>query len=120
MSRSRSIWLEPIFQIPLVFLFVSLIGFALFRFFDFGWGNNIKWMMFWLGAFWISLMWTITLPLDRIVFQGLMRMPWNFAGQLALGNALFWTVATLGVLLKLLRVPLPNELPYPLFPNQPF
>jgi Ca-activated chloride channel family protein len=39
-------------------------------------------------------MWLLTLPLDKWIFQDLMKLPMNLAGQLALGNALFWSVAT--------------------------
>lgn len=120
MAKNRSMWLEPILQIPVILLGFCFIGYALFRFFDFGWGNNLKWMVFWLGSAWIAFAWALTLPLDRLLFQGVFRMPWNLAGQLALCHALFWTVAVAGVLLKLLRLPLPSDLPdipYPIFPQ---
>ncbi|MFP4221790.1 MAG: hypothetical protein ACLFM4_02580 [Phormidium sp.] len=122
MSKSRSMWLEPIVQIPLIIFGICLIGYALFRFFDFGWATNLKWMLFWMGAAWISLMWALTLPLDRVLFQGVFGMAWNLAGQLAIGHALFWTVAVLGILLKLLRLPIPDipdvlpEFLEPIFP----
>ncbi len=57
--------------------------------------SNRRWVIFWLGAAWISLMWLLILPLDRWIFQGWLKLPMNLAGQLALGNAFFWTVATL-------------------------
>lgn len=56
--------------------------------------SNRRWVIFWLGAAGISLMWLLILPLDRWIFQGWMKMPINLAGQLAVGNAFFWTVAT--------------------------
>lgn len=56
--------------------------------------SNLKWIIFWLGAAWVALMWTLTLVLDRWIFQGFMKMAPNLSGQLALGNALFWTVLT--------------------------
>jgi Ca-activated chloride channel family protein len=60
--------------------------------------NNWRWVFLWLGLAWIALMWTLTMPLDRWLFQGLFKMPINLAGRLALGNALFWTTATPGIL----------------------
>ena len=56
--------------------------------------NNWRWILLWLGLAWIALMWTVIMPLDRWIFQGLFQMPMNFSGRLALCNALFWTVAT--------------------------
>ena len=56
--------------------------------------SNRNWIIFWLGAAWISFMWLLTLPLDKWIFQDLMKLPMNLAGQLALGNALFWSIAT--------------------------
>jgi Ca-activated chloride channel family protein len=70
--------------------------------------TNIKWIVLWLGAAWIALMWTLTLPLDRWIFQGLMRLEMPLAGQLSLGNALFWSVLTpilIWQILKLLDLP---------------
>jgi Ca-activated chloride channel homolog len=60
--------------------------------------SNWKWILLWLGLAWIALMWMLTMPLDRWIFQGLFKMPINFSGRLALGNALFWTAATPGIL----------------------
>lgn len=57
--------------------------------------TNFKWIIFWLGSTWISLMWLLVLPLDKWVFQGLMNYPMNLSGKYALFNALFWTALTL-------------------------
>jgi len=59
--------------------------------------SNLRWIIFWLGMAWICLMWTLVLPLDRWIFQGIYNLPMDLAGQLALGNALFWTMATPGI-----------------------
>lgn len=56
--------------------------------------SNLKWIVLWLGAAWIAFMWLLTLPLDRWIFQNLMKYHWSLSGQLALGNALFWSVVT--------------------------
>jgi len=56
--------------------------------------SNLKWILFWLGLAWMALMWLLILPLDRWVFQSFLKLPMNIAGQIALGNALFWTVVT--------------------------
>jgi Ca-activated chloride channel family protein len=56
--------------------------------------SNWRWIMLWLGLAWIFLMWMVTMPLDRWIFQGLLKIRFDFSGRLALGNALFWTVAT--------------------------
>jgi len=56
--------------------------------------SNLRWILLWLSAAWLSGMWAIMLPLDRWVFQGWMGLPMNLSGQLALGNALFWSVLT--------------------------
>jgi Ca-activated chloride channel homolog len=56
--------------------------------------SNRRWLILWLGGAWVSLMWMLCLPLDQWVFQGLIKLPMNLSGQLALGNALFWSVAT--------------------------
>lgn len=116
MSRRHSLWLEAIVQIPLIFLGICLVGYALFRVLEIGGGNQLKWIVFWLGTSWISLMWTLTLPLDRLL-QGILSLRWSLAGQLALGHSLFWTVATSLLLWKLLRLPIPPDLPFPLFPK---
>ncbi|XWK90809.1 MAG: vWA domain-containing protein [Phormidium sp.] len=67
--------------------------------------SNIKWIIFWLGAAWIALMWMITIPLDRWIFQGLMNQPPNLGGQLAIGNALFWTVLTPIIVWRIFGLP---------------
>jgi Ca-activated chloride channel homolog len=54
--------------------------------------SNLKWILFWLGLAWIALMWLLVLPLDRWLFQLLLKLPMNIAGQVALGNALFWSI----------------------------
>lgn len=65
--------------------------------------SNLKWILFWLAMAWISLMWLCVLPLDRWVLQKF--YPFNLAGRLAMGNALFWTAATLSALWKLVGIP---------------
>jgi Ca-activated chloride channel family protein len=67
------------------------------QFFD-RFNSNGRWIILWLGLAWIALMWMLSMPLDRWIFQGLLKMPLNLAGRLALGNAFFWTAATPGVL----------------------
>lgn len=66
--------------------------------------SNWRWIVFWLGLAWIALMWTLTMPLDRWIFQGLFKIPMNLAGRLALGNALFWTAATPGILWRIYQL----------------
>jgi Ca-activated chloride channel homolog len=72
-------------------------------FFD-SFNNNWKWIIFWLGLAWIAFMFTIIMPLDRWIFQGLFRMPINLAGRLAIANALFWTAATPGILWRIYQI----------------
>ena len=67
--------------------------------------SNLKWIIFWLGLAWICLMWTLVLPLDRWLFQGLFKMRIDGAGKLAIANALFWTVATLSALWRFWGIP---------------
>jgi Ca-activated chloride channel family protein len=70
--------------------------------------SNLKWIVLWLGAAWVAFMWLLTLPLDRWIFQGIMKYHWSLAGQLALGNAIFWSVVTpliLWQMWKLLGLP---------------
>jgi Ca-activated chloride channel family protein len=67
------------------------------QFFD-RFNSNWRWIILWLGIAWIALMWMLTMPLDRWIFQGLLKMSLNLSGRLALGNALFWTAATPGIL----------------------
>ncbi len=67
--------------------------------------SNIKWIIFWLGAAWVSLMWMLTLPLDRWIFQGLMKQEMPVAGRLALGNAFFWSVLIPILVWKLFGLP---------------
>lgn len=67
--------------------------------------SNLKWIIFWLGLAWICLMWTLVLPLDRWLFQGLLKMRIDLAGKLAIANALFWTVATLSALWRFWGIP---------------
>ncbi len=68
--------------------------------------SNIKWVIFWLGAAWIALMWTLTMPLDRWLFQGMMKMNMTVAGKAALGNAFFWTAFTPSIIWKLVGLPI--------------
>jgi Ca-activated chloride channel family protein len=70
------------------------------QFFD-RFNNNLPWVITWLGLAWICLMWVLVLPLDRWLFQGIMKMKMSLAGFLALGWAGFWTAVTppLGYLL---------------------
>ena len=67
--------------------------------------SNLKWIVFWLGLAWICLMWTLVLPLDRWLFQGLLNMRIDLAGRLAISHALFWTVATLSAIWKFWGIP---------------
>ncbi len=67
--------------------------------------SNLRWIIFWLGAAFICLMWMLTLPLDRWVFQGLIGLDMTLGGQLALGNALFWTILTIIVVWRLFGLP---------------
>jgi len=63
--------------------------------------SNIKWIIFWLGCAWIALMWMLIMPIDRWILQGIMQSHWTVSGKLALGNALFWTFATPGIIWRL-------------------
>lgn len=63
--------------------------------------SNSRWVLFWLGVAWICLMWVLVLPLDRWFFQGVRGLPMHVAGQLALGHALFWTLATPGIVWRI-------------------
>ncbi|MBD1888609.1 VWA domain-containing protein [Coleofasciculus sp. FACHB-SPT9] len=56
--------------------------------------SNLKWLILGLGATWIALMWTLILPLDRWLFQGLIGLNRSLSGQLSLSNALFWSILT--------------------------
>lgn len=56
--------------------------------------SNLRWIALWLGAAWVALMWLLALPIDRWILQGWFGLPMNLAGQLSLGNALFWSVLT--------------------------
>jgi Ca-activated chloride channel homolog len=56
--------------------------------------SNLRWLVLFLGAAWIALMWFLTLPLDQWIFQGLLKFPMHTAGQLAIGNAFFWSGLT--------------------------
>lgn len=67
--------------------------------------SNIRWVIFWLGAAFICLMWMLTLPLDRWLFQGLIGLDMTLSGQLALSNALFWTFLTMIVVWRLFGLP---------------
>lgn len=70
--------------------------------------SNLRWVMFWLSGAFIFLMWTLTLPLDRWLFQGIMGLNMTLSGQIALGNALFWTVVTLIAIWKGFGIPFGN------------
>lgn len=72
-----------------------------FNFFN----SNLRWIAFWLGFAWISLMWMLVLPLDRWLFQGLLNMKIDRSGRLAISHALFWTVATLSAIWKFWGIP---------------
>ncbi|MCW6036187.1 VWA domain-containing protein [Spirulina subsalsa FACHB-351] len=63
--------------------------------------TNLKWILLWLACAWVALMWLLVMPLDRWIFQDLFKFKMNTSGQLALGNAFFWTAATPGILWKI-------------------
>lgn len=63
--------------------------------------TNIRWIIFWLGAAWIAFVWMLTLPLDRWIFQRMLKLPMHLAGKLALSHSLFWTTTTLIVIWRL-------------------
>lgn len=67
--------------------------------------SNLKWIVFWLGFAWISLMWMLVLPLDRWLFQGALGMQIDRAGKLAISHALFWTVVTFSAIWKFWGIP---------------
>ncbi len=73
------------------------------KFFD-RFNRNLRWIFLWLGAAWVAFIWLLTLPLDRWIFQNLMKFHWSRAGQLALGNSLFWSVFTPMILWRLFQV----------------
>ncbi|MFW6359669.1 MAG: VWA domain-containing protein, partial [Chroococcales cyanobacterium] len=66
--------------------------------------SNLKWIIFWLGMAWIALMWLITMPLDRWVFQGIFKLHWSPAGKFALFHALFWTALTPAIVWRLTQL----------------
>lgn len=82
----------------------SLSTFFADDFFDL-FNSNLRWIIFWLGLAWISLMWVLVLPLDRWVFQGIFNMTIDISGRLALSHALFWTALTLVLLWTGRRIP---------------
>lgn len=65
--------------------------------------SNFQWVLLWLGAAWIALMWTLVLPLDRFL-QKVGGMRFDRSGQIAMAHALFWTAATPGIVWKLLQI----------------
>lgn len=67
--------------------------------------SNLKWIVFWLGLAWISLMWMLLLPLDRWIFQGLLKMRIDQSGKLAISHGLFWTVVTLSAIWRFWGIP---------------
>lgn len=66
--------------------------------------SNWRWIIFWLGLAWIALMWTLTMPLDRWLLQGLLSLPMNLSGQIAISNALFWTTVTPFILWRIYKL----------------
>ncbi|MGB3510527.1 MAG: vWA domain-containing protein [Microcoleaceae cyanobacterium] len=67
--------------------------------------SNNRWMRFWLAGAFIFLMWMLILPLDRWVFQGIIGLNMTLGGQIALANALFWTILTLTLIWRLWGLP---------------
>lgn len=66
--------------------------------------SNIRWVIFWLGCTWVALMWLLTMPLDRWIFQGFLNIRMDYAGKMALGNAIAWTVLTPLLLWQIYRL----------------
>jgi Ca-activated chloride channel family protein len=66
--------------------------------------SNFRWVIFWLGCAWVALMWLLTMPLDRWIFQGLCKIRMDYAGKIALGNAFAWTVLTPLILWQIYRL----------------
>ncbi|GAB4341102.1 MAG: VWA domain-containing protein [Cyanophyceae cyanobacterium] len=65
--------------------------------------SNLQWILLWLGAAWIALMWMLVLPLDRFL-QKFGGIRFDHSGQIAMGHALFWSAATPGIVWKLLQI----------------
>jgi Ca-activated chloride channel family protein len=103
-NQRRSVWLYPVFQIPLICLTVFLVLALLFWLFGCQFNQNYRLLILWLGAAWIALMWVLVLPLDRWILQDLFKMHWNTAGKIALSHALFWSALTPLIVWQLWRL----------------
>jgi hypothetical protein len=97
----RSFWLYPLFQIPLILFAVCLVAVALCGSFN----SNHRWVNFWQCCALIAFMWLIALPLDKLIFQGLFKLPMNLSGQLVIANSLFWTVLISLIMCKVIGLP---------------
>jgi hypothetical protein len=96
-SIDKSFWRYGLFQIPAIVLGACLLAAAILSVIAF------PCALFWRLLVWAlvaaSLTWTLILPLDRLL-ELQTQLPMNLRGQIALGNALFWSALILSLMLS--------------------
>lgn len=99
MQQKHSFWKYSLFQKPATLLILCLMAMGLIAVL------NLSCSGFWIGLFaglaWISSMWILVLPLDQFL-QTVLGLKMGLAGRIVICHALFWTIATLVVLLSVL------------------
>lgn len=61
--------------------------------------SNWKWSRFWLGCAVIAFLWLLILPLDRWVFQGILKMSMEPSGKISLAMAFIGTIITVALMI---------------------
>lgn len=99
MYKSHSLWHYSLFQIPALLSAGCLVlaGVAAFL----GFGCPSFWVRLFLGLSWVAFTWMLVLPLDNFLRLKL-NIGMGLTGRLAFLQAIFWSVATLVILIAVL------------------
>lgn len=99
MYKSHSLWHYSLFQIPALLSAGCLVlaGIAAIL----GFGCPSFWVRLFLGLSWVAFTWMLVLPLDDFLRLKL-NIGMGLTGRLAFLQAIFWSVATLVILIAVL------------------
>jgi hypothetical protein len=99
MSKSNSLWHYSLFQVPALVSASCLVlaGIAALL----GFGCPGFWVSLFLGLSWVAFTWMLVLPLDKFL-RSKLNIGMGLTGRLSFLQAIFWSVATLSILMAVL------------------
>lgn len=99
MYKSHSLWHYSLFQIPALLSVACLVLAGISAILGFGCPGF--WVRLFLGLSWVAFTWMLVLPLDNFLRLKL-NIGMGLTGRLAFLQAIFWSVATLVILIAVL------------------